>query len=114
MAQEKKNSTSIHEDTGSILGLAPWIKGSRVAVSYGVVRRRGLDLALLWLWCRLMATAPDSTTNKGTTTCHGVAQKRKRKKKKDLPNTYQNPLNIKSQDSLTLTQILTAPNSAHS
>ena len=27
-------------------------------MSYGVGRRRGLDSALLWLWCRLTATGP--------------------------------------------------------
>ena len=26
-------------------------------MSYGVGHRQGLDLALLWLWCRLAATA---------------------------------------------------------
>ena len=37
-----------------------WLNGLRTrhAVSYGVGRRRGLDLALLWLWWRPAAAAP--------------------------------------------------------
>ena len=34
------------------------LSGSGVAVSCSVGRRCGLGLALLWLWCRLVATAP--------------------------------------------------------
>ena len=32
--------------------------GCGVAVNCGIDHRCGSDLALLWLWCRLVATAP--------------------------------------------------------
>ena len=40
--QWKMNLTSSHEDAASTPGLNQWV----------------MDLALLWLWCRLAATAP--------------------------------------------------------
>ena len=46
----------MRKEADSIPGLAQWVKGSRVAVSCGC--RRGLDVALLWLWCRPAAAAP--------------------------------------------------------
>ena len=51
------NPTSIHEDSGSIPGLAQCVKGSDIALRCGVGYRCGLDLALLWLWRRVVATA---------------------------------------------------------
>ena len=51
------NPTSIHKDMGSILGLAQWVKGSSIVVSYGVGCIQSSDPALLQLCCRLAAAA---------------------------------------------------------
>ena len=52
VAQQVKNTTSIHEDAGSISGLA-----LSIAESCGIGYRCGLDLVLLWLWCKPAAAA---------------------------------------------------------
>ena len=69
---EEMNLTSIHEDAGSIPGLA---------VSYGVGCRYGLDLSLLWLWCRPVATAPIQPLYWDPSCAIGAAIKRKKRKK---------------------------------
>ena len=58
MAQWLTNPTRNHEVSGSVAGLAQWVKGSSIAVSWGVGCRHGSDPALLWFWCRPAATAP--------------------------------------------------------
>ena len=51
------NPTSIHKDTGLILGPAQRIKGSSIAVGSGV-SRNGSDPEFLWVWHRPAAAAP--------------------------------------------------------
>ena len=53
-------------------------QGSGVAVSCGVDQRRGLDLVLLWVWCRLAAAAPFPSL--GISICHRCGPKKQKKK----------------------------------
>ena len=73
MAQRLTNLTSIHE--ASLSGLR-----IRVAMSCGVGRRRGSDLALLWLWCRPAAVALIQPLAWEPPYPAGTALKKKRKK----------------------------------
>ena len=49
-------------------------------MSCGVGHRRGSDLVLPWLWCRLVATALNGPLAKKPLYAERVAQKRQKKK----------------------------------
>ena len=74
------NPTGIHEDAGVIPSFIQWV-GDAV-LSYSVGHRHGLDPPLLWMWCRLAATAPIWPIAWELPYAKGVALKRHDQKKK--------------------------------
>ena len=54
-------------------------------MSYGVSRRLSSDPALLWLWCRLAATAPIQPLAWEPPYAAGVALEKIKKKERQIP-----------------------------
>ena len=72
---------SVHEDAGSIPGLALRVKDG-VATSCGISHRCGSDQVLLWLWCRLAAAALIQPLALELPYAAGVAVKKERKERR--------------------------------
>ena len=74
---------TVPEDAGLFPGSTQWVKlRFRVAASFGVGPRCGLDPTLLWLWCRTVAAAWIQSLAWELPYAIGAVLKRKRKKKK--------------------------------
>ena len=85
MAEWLTNLTRNHEAAGLIPGLS----GLRIWRSCGVGRRHGSDPVLLWLWCRLVATAPIRPLTWEPPNAIGAALE---KTKRQKPTNRKNPV----------------------
>ena len=75
--------TSIHGDVGSIPDLTQWIMDPALPQATAVGLRCSSDLALLWLWYRLVATAPIQPLAWEPPYAVGVALKNTKQNKKN-------------------------------
>ena len=82
------NPTSIHEDVGSIPGLALWVR-IQIGLSCGVGYRRGLRSRVAMAMVQSGGYSSDATLSLGTSYAMGAPLKNKNKtNKKELVNSF--------------------------